>query len=99
MDKHTHDHSHAGHHHHVSPDDSMGKLLIAIGINVILTIVQIIGGLVSGSLSLLADALHNLSDAGALVVAVIARKIGNKAANKSMSYGYKRAEIIGVLIN
>ncbi|WP_394205857.1 cation diffusion facilitator family transporter [Shewanella waksmanii] len=78
---------------------SDGKLSIAVFINILLTLAQIIGGIISGSLSLIADALHNLSDAGAIVVAIIARKIGNKGSNKTMTYGYKRAEIIGVLIN
>lgn len=96
---HGHDHGHSHGHHHHSPDDSMGKLIFAIIINIALTVVQVIGGILSGSLSLLADALHNLSDAGALIVAVIARKVGNKSASNTMSYGYKRAEIIGVLIN
>lgn len=84
-----HNHSH----------DHTGKLGLAVLINVLLTIVQIIGGLLSGSLSLIADALHNLSDAGAIVVAIVARKIGNRPANEKMTYGYKRAEIIGALIN
>lgn len=86
-----HDHSHT--------HSSDGKLGFAVFINVLLTAAQIIGGLLSGSLSLIADALHNLSDAGAILVAIVARKIGNKSANKNMTYGYKRAEIIGVLIN
>jgi len=85
-----------GYDHNHSSD---GKLSVAVFINIILTIVQIVGGLVSGSLSLIADALHNLSDAGAIVIAIVARRIGNKPANKTMTYGYKRAEIIGVLIN
>ncbi len=76
-----------------------GKLSIAVFINILLTIAQIVGGVISGSLSLVADALHNLSDAGAIVVAIVARNIGNKAPNKTMTYGYKRAEIIGVIIN
>ncbi|MCB1196868.1 MAG: cation transporter [Deltaproteobacteria bacterium] len=75
------------------------KLYIAIGINVFLTVSQIVGGIVSGSLSLLADALHNFSDAGAILIAVIAQKIGQKPSNPSMTYGYKRAEILGTLIN
>jgi len=75
------------------------KLSIAVFINILLTVVQVVAGVLSGSLSLMADALHNLSDAGAIVVAIVARKIGNKAATTSMTYGYKRAEIIGVLIN
>ena len=85
-----------GHDHNHSGD---GKLSIAVFINILLTIAQVGGGLLSGSLSLIADALHNLSDAGAIVIAIIARRIGNKSANKAMTYGYKRAEIIGVLIN
>ncbi len=75
------------------------KLYIAIFINVILTLFQIVGGIMAGSLSLLADALHNFSDAGAIIIAVIARRIGNKPASSRMTFGYKRAEIIGTLIN
>ena len=54
----------SGHHPHES--DSDRSLLIAAGINVLLTVAQAIGGIVSGSLSLVADALHNLSDAASL---------------------------------
>jgi cobalt-zinc-cadmium efflux system protein len=85
-----------GHQHNHSGD---GKLGIAVLINVLLTIAQIVGGLLSGSLALIADALHNLSDAGAIFIAIIARRIGNKSPNKTMTYGYKRAEIIAALIN
>lgn len=84
-------------HQHKQKND--GKLSVAVLINILLTIIQIIAGAISGSLSLIADAVHNLIDAGAIVVAIISQKIGNKSANKSMTYGYKRAEIIGVLIN
>lgn len=76
-----------------------GKLGIAVFINVLLTIAQIIGGILSGSLSLIADALHNFSDAGAILIAIIARKIANKPANENMTFGYQRAEIIGAFIN
>ena len=62
-------------------------------------IAQVIGGLVSGSLSLIADALHNLSDASSLFIALIARKIGAKPANDRYQYGYKRAEILATLFN
>jgi cobalt-zinc-cadmium efflux system protein len=64
-----------------------------------LTLAQIIGGIFSGSLSLIADALHNLSDAGALLLAYVARRIGRKPADKNSTYGYARAEVIGALIN
>jgi cobalt-zinc-cadmium efflux system protein len=86
---HNHEHSHT----------HDGKLNFAVFINILLTVVQIIGGLVSGSLSLIADALHNLSDAGAILIAIVARKIARKPASSNMTYGFKRAEIIGALIN
>ena len=94
---HSHNHSHSN----TTPtsDGSTAKLSLAIVINLMLTVAQVVGGLLSGSLSLVADALHNLSDAGAILVAVVARSIGQKAASEQMTYGYKRAEIIGVLIN
>ena len=67
-----------GSHHHHDIDPSIGdrRLGFAITFNLLLTMVQIIGGLVSGSLSLIADALHNFSDAAALLIAWVARKIG-----------------------
>ncbi|GHB64177.1 cobalt transporter [Psychrosphaera saromensis] len=93
---HSHHHGHSHSHHGHSHD---GKLSIAVFINILLTVVQIIGGLVSGSLSLIADALHNLSDAGAIVIAIVARKVARRPASKEMTYGFKRAEILGALIN
>lgn len=70
----SHDHTH-------SSDD---KLSIAVFINVLLTVAQVARGILSGNLSLVADALHNLSDADAIIVAIMARKIGNKSCNKTM---------------
>lgn len=93
---HHHDHSHSHHHH---GEMAGKKLYLAVFINVLLTVAQIIGGILSGSLSLIADALHNFSDAGALLIAAIAAKIANIPANDKMTYGYKRAEILGALIN
>lgn len=84
---------------HSHPHTNNGKLTFAVLINVLLTIVQIIGGVLSGSLSLIADALHNLSDAGAIVIAIFARKVSAKKADENMTFGYQRAEIIGTLIN
>ena len=92
----SHDHNHL-HHNHAHQHD--GKLNFAVFINIILTIVQIIGGVLSGSLSLIADALHNLSDAGAILIAIFARKIARRPANSKMTFGFKRAEILGALIN
>ena len=90
-------HNHA--HSHVDDNQSNKQLFIAILINVLLSVVQIIGGMFSGSLSLIADALHNLSDAGAIFIALVARKIGAKPASSTHHFGYKRAEILATLFN
>jgi len=76
-----------------------GKLVAAVGVNALLTAMQVIGGVISGSLSLISDALHNLSDAASLAIAFFARKIGRKPADKHKTFGYKRAEVIAALIN
>ena len=86
------------HSHHHKPEGNIA-LGFAIFINALLTIAQIVGGIISGSLSLIADALHNLSDAAALAIALFARKIGLKPADEDKSFGYQRAEVIAALIN
>lgn len=65
----------------------------------LLTAAQIVGGMLSGSLSLIADALHNFSDAASLLIALVAIRIGRKPPDKFKSFGYKRAETIAALIN
>lgn len=75
------------------------RLAVAISLNMLLTVAQVIGGIVSGSLSLIADALHNFSDASSLIIALVARKIGRRPADHFKTFGYKRAEVIAALIN
>lgn len=85
-----HEHHHSG---------SARNLIIALGINILLTLAQIIGGILAGSLALIADALHNLSDAASLGIALGARRIARKPPDERRTFGYKRAETIGALIN
>jgi cobalt-zinc-cadmium efflux system protein len=92
--------AHAHHHHHGDPfEGGERRLGWAIGANVLLTLAQVIGGLISGSLSLIADALHNFSDAASLLIALVAIKIGRKPSDSLKTFGYKRAETIAALIN
>ena len=88
-------------HHHDHDTQNMGdkRLIAAVFVNVLLTITQVIGGIISGSLSLVADAIHNLSDASALGIALFARKIGRKPADSFRTFGYKRVETIAALVN
>lgn len=96
---HQHQHHNHGQAPHKSEDMAEKTLNLAIFANILLTFAQIIGGLVSGSLSLIADSVHNLSDAVALIVASLAIKIGKKPADHTKTFGYKRAETIAALIN
>lgn len=87
------------HHHHVDPEIGDARVLWAILVNMFLTIAQVVGGVLSGSLALIADALHNFSDAIALVIAFGARKIARRPSDETMTFGYGRAEIIAALVN
>ena len=91
-----------GHHHSHNHDHGNlkgKKLLLTIGLNIIITIAQVIGGLISGSLSLLSDALHNFSDVISLIISYIADLFSKKTASFKKTFGYKRAEIIAAFVN
>jgi cobalt-zinc-cadmium efflux system protein len=87
------------HHHHIDPDSGDARVAWAIAVNMGLTVLQVVGGILSGSLALIADALHNFSDAIALIIAFAARKIGRRPADATMTFGYRRAETVAALIN
>ncbi len=90
--------SHRHHRHDHGPLND-GRLSWAIAINVLLTVVQVGAGVVSGSLGLIADALHNLSDAASMGIALLAQKIARRPADRLMTFGYQRAELVATLIN
>ena len=92
-----HNHSHNHTHNH---NDLKGRnLLISILLNIGITVAQVIGGILSGSLALLSDALHNFSDVLSLVVSYVANKLTKKKASFHKTFGYKRAEILAAFIN
>ena len=92
---HSHNHSHSHNH-----NDLKGRnLFISILLNIVITISQVIGGILSGSLALLSDALHNFSDVLSLIVSYIANKLSKKQASIHRTFGYKRAEILAAFIN
>ncbi len=86
-------------HAHIDPESGDKRVGIAIWANGLLTVAQIIGGILSGSLALIADALHNFSDMASLVIAFAARKIARRPADERMTFGYGRVEIVAALIN
>ncbi|OZI62709.1 cation diffusion facilitator family transporter [Bordetella genomosp. 11] len=91
-------HGHAGHDHGVGTADER-RLAWALAIIVLFMIVEVAGGLVSGSLALLADAGHMVSDAAALGFSLVALRFGRRSATQHMSYGYRRLEILAAFVN
>ncbi|MEC9463957.1 MAG: cation diffusion facilitator family transporter [Pseudomonadota bacterium] len=86
-------------HSHAGANSGDKRVLWAVAANFLLTFAQIVGGILSGSLSLIADALHNFSDAASLVIAFAARRIARRPSDEIMTFGYVRAEIVAALIN
>lgn len=89
-----------GHSHSHTHVDLKGRnLVISILLNIIITLAQVVVGLLSGSLSLLSDALHNFSDVISLIVSYIANRFSGKEASLQKTFGYKRAEILAAFVN
>ena len=75
------------------------RLAFTVVLNAFITAVEIIGGIASGSISLLSDALHNFTDSVSLWISYMAMKVSRKENTASMTYGYKRAQIMAALLN
>ncbi len=82
--------------HHKDPS---GRLVLSIILNALITILEIVGGILSNSLALISDAVHNLSDTMALMLAWVAGKVGKKQPDTRKTFGYKRFEILSAFIN
>jgi|SRR5665648_39334 len=100
MSKHEHEHNHieGGHTHDVS-SLSGKKIFWVTVLNATITVAEIVGGILSGSLALLSDAVHNLSDTIAIALSYYANKIAQKPKDAKKTYGYQRAEILSAFIN
>lgn len=80
-------------------NSTSGRLIITVILNFVITIAQIIGGIISGSLSLISDALHNLSDALSMAISYVALRLKRKDSSYNHTFGLKRAEILAAFIN
>lgn len=87
-----------GHHEH-HEEIKGGRLLAATLLNLVISIAEIVGGLLSNSLSLISDALHNLSDALAIFIAWVANRLSKRPSNSKRTFGYKRIEILAAFFN
>ena len=72
---------------------------VALGINVVLLLAEAVGGILTGSLAVLADAGHLLSDVGSIVLALIAARLASMPAAGRRTFGYQRSEVLAALVN
>ncbi len=106
---HSHGHSHYGHAHHghahshlpVNGDNngSTKRILYAFLLNLIFTIIEFIGGWLTNSTAILADAVHDLGDTLSIGMALVLSRISSKSADEKFTYGYSRFSLLGALIN
>ncbi|HEY0277954.1 MAG TPA: cation diffusion facilitator family transporter [Solirubrobacterales bacterium] len=103
-----HDHSEGGHGHshgfgahalEARREDSRRRLEVVLAINLVLLVAEAVGGFVTGSLAVLADAGHVLSDVGAIVLALIAARLAARPASSRRTFGYQRSEVLAALAN
>lgn len=85
--------------HDTHSHESAGRLTIVAFLNFLITTVEVAGGILSCSLSLLSDALHNLSDGIAVLMSLAALKISEKGSTSRHTFGYKRAEVLAAAVN
>lgn len=100
----AHGHSHSGHdhaHHHALDDTTDGRRRVAIAacLTFSFMIAEVIGGIVSGSLALLADAAHMLTDAGALGLAWLGFKLAERPASEERTFGWARFKVLAAFVN
>jgi cobalt-zinc-cadmium efflux system protein len=86
-------------HHHQNTIVSGKNLVVTIVLNIAITVAQIIGGVISGSIALLSDAAHNFSDVLALIFSYIATRLAGRERTLKQTFGYKRAGIFAAFIN
>ncbi len=93
------DHSHNGHSHDHHHPVKRSRLVLVIFFNMVITVAEYIGGLLSGSLALISDAGHNLSDVLSLIMGYAGEKVSEKRPDKKFTFGLKRFEVAVALVN
>jgi cobalt-zinc-cadmium efflux system protein len=96
---HGHGHNHGHHHHHHSSTGINAAFIIGIVLNAAFVLVQATAGFITGSVALLSDASHNLSDVAALALSLMAYRLARKRPTPTFTYGYKKTTILAALTN
>jgi cobalt-zinc-cadmium efflux system protein len=95
----SHSHPHNHQQDHSEFDRTEKSLIVSTLLNLVVSIAEVIGGLISNSLALISDALHNLGDTSALFIAFLANHISKRNHTSKKTFGYKRVEILAALFN
>ncbi len=96
---HDHDHEHAHAHVHEANEGNLKRVMIALVLTGTFMIVEVVGGIISGSLALLADAGHMLTDTMALALAAVAFHVSKRPADGKLTFGYQRFQILAAFVN
>ena len=96
-DDHDHDHDHS--HVHEANEKNLRRVMIALVLTGAFMIVEVVGGILSGSLALLADAGHMLTDTMALALAAMAFKVSKRPPDGMLTFGYQRFQILAAFVN
>lgn len=84
---------------HTGRQFSDARLVWTLALNLLLTVGEVVGGFLTGSLLMFADALHNFNDCATQGIALAARRLSRREANERFTFGYRRAELIGAMVN
>ncbi len=98
LDTHAH-HSHEHHHHAVAPDADRRRLAAALALILAFMVAEVVAGLIAGSLALLSDAAHMLTDAGSLALALVAARLAARPPSARFTFGLGRAEVLSAQVN
>lgn len=97
LGEHSHSHSHSHGHHH-SHGAIIGRMRFAFILNLSFAVVELIGGVLTNSVAIMSDALHDFGDALAMVIAIVMEKVSHKTSDQYFSYGYRRFSTLGAVI-
>ncbi len=90
---HTHDN------HNITIHSQSGRLSATLAVNLAIALIELVGGIISGSLALISDAVHNLGDCLSMILSLIAIRVSAKSKNNNKTFGYKRVEILTAFLN
>jgi len=96
---HNHEHNHSHSHSHSHSHDSEKNIGVAFFINLSFTIIELIGGIITNSIAITSDAVHDFGDSISLGLAWYFQRLSKKGSNKLYSYGYKRFSLLGAIVN